>query len=197
MTDLLQQNQDLKKEADVLLHEKGLLSLLKTAGTPHVHGSYALDLMTWRDLDIYLEAEDLSESEFFRLGSEICQALQPVKMSFRNERIGKTKSLPSGLYWGIYLGNERAGAWKIDLWAVDAAECNRLLAYNKEIVQQLTPAAVSQILNIKSQCWQDPAYRRTYTSADIYEAVLQRNITAPEDFYPFLQRKNTSPERQA
>lgn len=196
MTNFLQQNQVLKKEADVLLQEKGLLSLLKTAGTPHVHGSYALDLMTWRDLDIYLEADELTESEFFRLGSEICQALQPVKMSFRNERIGKTKGLPTGLYWGIYLGNERAGSWKIDIWAVDTAECNRLLAFNKGIIQQLTPAAVSQILNIKSQCWQDPAYRRTYTSADIYKAVLQHNITGLEDFYRFLRQRKTDLDRK-
>jgi hypothetical protein len=30
-------------------------------------------------------------------------------MSFRNELIAKTKGLPTGLYWGIYFGNERAG----------------------------------------------------------------------------------------
>jgi hypothetical protein len=56
---LLQLNEEIKNEADVILHEKGLLALLRSFGRPHVSGSYALDLMTWRDLDIYLVVEEL------------------------------------------------------------------------------------------------------------------------------------------
>jgi hypothetical protein len=196
MSNPLQLNQQLKKEADALLHEKGLLRILQSSGTPHVHGSYTLDLMTWRDLDIYLEAEAITEEELFALGSRICSVLQPVKMSFRNERLAKTEGLPFGLYWGIYLGNERAGAWKIDIWAVDAAECGRLLAFNEKIRQDLTPGAVSRILHIKSQCWQDPAYRRSYSSTDIYEAVLRHNIDSLEGFSNFLRQRNSNPDRQ-
>lgn len=187
---LHQDNELLKQEADALLFEKGLLQLLCGFGIPHVHGSYALDLMTWRDLDIYLEADNLQETDFFRLGSKICAALQPVKMSFRNERIGKSAGLPHGLYWGIYLGNERAGAWKIDIWAVEKVECATLLAHCSDRKQQLTPAAMRHILAIKSQCWQDPAYRRSYSSDDIYTAVLEKNITDLEGFRAYLHEHN-------
>jgi hypothetical protein len=187
---LQQQNTLLKQEADALLFEKGLLHILRGFGLPHVHGSYALDLMTWRDLDIYLEADSLPETDFFNLGSKICTALQPVKMSFRNERMAKTPGLPHGLYWGIYLGNERAGAWKIDIWAVDRADCAALLAHCANRKQQLTPAAVQHILAIKSQCWQDPAYRRSYSSDDIYTAVLEKNIADLEGFRAYLHQHN-------
>lgn len=191
MSDFLhQQNALLRQEADALLFEKGLLQLLGGFGIPHVHGSYALELMTWRDLDIYLEADNLRETEFFRLGSQIHTALQPVKMSFRNERIGKTAGLPQGLYWGIYLGNERAGAWKIDIWAVSQAECATLLAHCLGKKQQLTPVSIQHILAIKSQCWQDPAYRRSYSSEDIYTAVLEKHITDMEGFRSYLRVHN-------
>jgi hypothetical protein len=180
--DHLKTNNLIKKEADELLSGKGLLGVLKQFGDPHISGSYSLDLMTWRDLDIYLEADDLTESRFFELGEKIVSILQPVKMSFRNERIAHTKGLPAGLYWGIYLGNERAGAWKIDIWAVDSEQCKRLLDHCKVIHDQLTEENRNYILDIKSQCWQDPEYRRSYSSRDIYTAVLQKGITTIEEF---------------
>src|SRR5687767_13560713 len=137
-------NSIIKEEADNIFFEKGLSGILSSFGTPHISGSYALDLMTWRDLDIYLEVDNISETDFFTLGSKVCSALTPVKMSYRNELIGKTKGLPAGLYWGVYLGNERAGAWKIDIWAVDPSECHRLIQHCTDIKQQLTPETVTQ-----------------------------------------------------
>ena len=184
---LLVQNDLIKKEADEILTGKRLLSILNLFGTPHISGSYALNLMTWRDLDIYLEVENISKSDFFILGKKIEAIFNPIKMSFRNEIIGKTKGLPNGLYWGIYLGNERLGAWKIDIWAVKSFECKRLLNYCTTIQKKLTPENSFQILNIKSRCWQDPEYRRSYTSLDIYTAVLEKNITTFGAFKKYLK----------
>jgi hypothetical protein len=184
---LIALNQLIKAEADVLLSEKGLLQILNSFGKPHITGSYSLDLMTWRDLDIYLEVNNLSEADFFNLGSQICTTLTPVKMSFRNELLAKTKSLPAGWYWGVYLGNERAGGWKIDIWAVSTQECKQLIRYVADIKQKLTPETIARILAIKSECWQDPQYRRSYSSTDIYEAVLEKNISNIEEFRTYLQ----------
>lgn len=184
---LLNLNSTIKKEADGILFEKGLLNILNSFGTPHISGSYALDLMTWRDLDIYLQVDDIHEIDFFALGGKIRAAFNPVKMSFRNELIGKTKGLPTGLYWGIYLGNEREGAWKIDIWAVEASECQRLISSCKKIKQKLTPATELQILEIKSQCWKDPEYRRSYNSTDIYNAVLEKNIADIDGFRAYIK----------
>jgi hypothetical protein len=187
---LQSQNLLLKKEADEILHEKGLIDILNSFGTPHIHGSYLLELMTWRDLDIYLEVDEISITDFFALGTSICNSFAPVKMSFRNELKAKTNGLPKGLYWGIYLGNERPGAWKIDLWAVSAPECLRLLNYCSNIKQKLTAGAVQNILEIKSECWQNLEYRRSYSSSDIYKAVLEKNITNIEGFKEYLRTLN-------
>ena len=51
---------------------------------------------------LYLISDRLLSADFFSLGAEINTLLNPVKMSFRNELLGKTKGLPIGLYWGIY-----------------------------------------------------------------------------------------------
>ena len=179
----------IRSEADRILGEQGLLALLKRYGTPFVTGSYVLRLMAWRDLDIYLETNEISEAHFFELGGHIASALCPTKMSFRNERIAQTESLPRGLYWGIYLGNEREGDWKIDIWAVDPRQCKKLLESNKNLAKQLTPTARAKILSIKSQCWRDPEYRRSYSSMDIYRAVLDEEVGDLNEFREYLRHR--------
>jgi hypothetical protein len=179
-------NEQIKHEADQLIYRKGLDKILQQYGRPHISGSYELNLMTGRDLDIYLEVTEFSERDFFLLGADLSAALQPVKMHFRNELIARTNGLPLGLYWGVYLGDERAGAWKIDIWCVDAEECRRLLNFCKAVKEKLTPGTAGDIMTIKSQCWSDPQFRRKYTSADIYNAVLKKGIRTVEDFRRIL-----------
>ena len=184
--DLSQLNLKIRKEADSILYTQGLKLILDDYGTAHVSGSYELNLMTWRDLDIYLES-NISEEQFFEMGNKLAQLLKPVKMSFRNERIARTKGLPNGLYWGIYLGNERAGSWKIDIWAVDTKELESLLEYRNKIKNRLTETTRKRILDIKSQCWQNPKYRKSFTSTDIYDAVLDDGISCYDEFQLYLK----------
>jgi hypothetical protein len=109
-------------------------------------------------------------------------------MSFRNEIRAKTPGLPTGLYWGIYPGDERNGGWKIDLWAVGQEELNRLLTVSAALKTRLSAAARAAILQIKSQCWQDPQYRKTFSSMDIYHAVLDHGISDYLAFRKYLNR---------
>lgn len=178
----------LRAEADGLL-DRGLRAAIQRYGVLHITGSYALQLMTWRDLDLYLQATDLPVERFFELGSSIATCLGAPKMEFRNRRIDVEPDQPAGLYWGIYLGNERAGAWKIDLWALEPGECRRRIEGCEAIARRLTPASRASILAIKSRCWQDPQYRRAYSSADVYTAVLDEGIREIEGFRGYLARK--------
>ena len=87
----------LRAEADEILHSKGLLVMLKEYGEPLVSGSYSLDLMVWRDLDICLEAEGMSEARFFGLGARIAELLAAPRMQYRNERVAQNPGLPCEL----------------------------------------------------------------------------------------------------
>ena len=97
------------------------MEILGKCGTPVLTGSYVLELMTWRDLDIYLESNDMTEVRFFELGRDIALCLKPRRMQYRNEFVGKTPSLPTGYYWGIDTSSLKSpDAWKIDIWALDS-----------------------------------------------------------------------------
>lgn len=178
----------IRAEADEILWERGLYHLLAQHGKVYPTGSYALQLMAWRDLDLYLVAPGITVGAFFGLGRQIAELLEAPRMRFRNERIGHTTGMPrDGLYWGIYMGDEPAGAWKIDLWAMDEEEHSRLQAYLDAIAARLNSEARRRILRIKSACWMQPGYRLRYSSRDIYRAVLDHDVADAGAFDAYLR----------
>ena len=140
----------LRAEADEILYGKGLLSILSEYGEPHISGSYSLDLMVWRDLDIYLAAEAMPEARFLELGGRLAELLTAPRVQFRNERVGQTAGLPNGLYWGVRSDIVGAGTWKIDIWCVAEVESRRLVAHCEGIRERLTPESRRAIVAIRS-----------------------------------------------
>jgi hypothetical protein len=145
--------------------------------------------MAWRDLDIYLVSDEVLLPDFFHMGSQIAELLTPTKMHFRNEREAKTEGLPEGLYWGIYLGNEKEGAWKIDIWTVNNEQYRKLEGYCRDIERRMTATLREKIMRIKAECWRRRGYRRRYTSRDIYEAVIEKGVEDLLGFSDYLKKE--------
>jgi hypothetical protein len=177
---------DLRNEADRLL-DAGLRTILSAHGDVHVIGSYALDLMTWRDLDIHMVREPIDVADFFLLGSRIESLLHPPRLHFRNEIAVRTPGLPHGVYWGVYLGDERAGAWKIDIWLTDAAGFEPVRTFGDNLSARLTDETRRAILDVKQAAWRHPEYRRGFTSSNIYSAVLDRGVRDANAFWQDLE----------
>ncbi len=189
--DLLALDESIRREADEMLEGRGLRAILADCGTVHVTGSYALHLMTWRGLDVYIETESIAIPAFVEMGGRIAELLTPVRMNYRDWRTDTPPDRPAALYWGIYLGDERAGAWKLDVYAMGAEMCRRRgLDHCAAIAARLTPETHDAILRIKSQCWQHPEYRRTFTSQDIYRAVLDAGVRDVEGFRAYLPERD-------
>jgi hypothetical protein len=96
MNEVEMANNALMAEAAAILHEHGLLNVLRQYGDPIVVGSYALRVMAWRDLDLSLVMEELALPRFFALGRDLALTLHPYKMSFRDERTGQAPGRPHG-----------------------------------------------------------------------------------------------------
>jgi hypothetical protein len=186
----------LRGEADRLL-QSGLLAILERHAEVHIVGSYALGLMTWRDLDIHLVCDRPDVDAFFRLGADLARLLAPHRMHFRDESRMHTPGLPPGLYWGIYLGDERAGAWKIDLWETNREAFDAVRRAADQWSVRLTDETRAAIVDIKTACWRHPEYRRGFTSADIYGAVLDRGVREVDGFWEFLRDAKRIPRGPA
>ena len=176
----------LRAEADRLL-SSGLRRELERHGDVHIVGSYALGLMTWRDLDVHIVCETPDLQGFFSLGGALASLLRPQRMHFRDERLTGSARLPEGLYWGIYLGDERAGAWKIDIWQTRREAFVPVRRFAAELSLRLNDETRAAILAIKTACWRHPEYRRAFTSTDVYAAVLDRGVRDVESFWTDLQ----------
>jgi len=180
-------NSALKSEANTILHDYGLLEMLGGYGKPTILGSYSLNLMTWRDLDIHLESNQMTIKDFFNLGLDIATRLRPRRMSFRNEFIGNTPNLPRGFYWGIYTKLSFPEEWKIDIWALDSDQAKSLLKRFRDLEKKMSKENRPAILAIKSHFCRHPEYRKSFSSFDIYKSVIEDKIRSPEEFSRWLK----------
>lgn len=175
----------LRSEVDSLLAQHGLLALMKRYGRPHVSGSYSMNLMSWRDLDIYLELDSDDAAPFLQMGAELGGALKPRKLSFTDHLHFPSTEVLSGMYLGIQTNAPGRGGWKIDVWGVSPEVCAERLAHCASIVSRLTPAIRAAILAIKSDVCEHPLYRKDITSQDVYDAVFAGACTTAE-FWVYL-----------
>jgi hypothetical protein len=180
-------NRALMAEADTILYQHGVLDRLQPYGHPIVVGSYALQVMAWRDLDLSLVMEELTLPQFFALGRDLALTLHPYSMSFRDERTEHTPGRPRGLYWGVYTRRVGLDEWKIDLWAMTAEASRTRTQYVEHLNARLDAPNRRSILTIKHRVCGHPDYRRRFTSSDIYTAVLEHGITSIDEFRRWLK----------
>lgn len=178
-------NAELKREAEQLMQGCGLPLLLAAYTRWFVGGSYSYDLMCWRDLDIYVLDTQHDLQRCFEIGYELTSRLAAKKARFTNNIGGE----PNGFYWGIKLGDERQGAWKLDVWFLDLAGYDQHAAYAALIRERLCAEARSTILAIKEAYWRRREYRDTVTSDQIYRAVLEHGVKDLYDFERFLMQE--------
>ena len=171
-------NDRLRAEADLLVQNCRLPQLLEPYSGWFIGGSYNYGLMCWRDLDVYVLDPHHDLKQCFKVGYEISERLSAKKSRFTNNLGGQ----PNGFYWGIKLGDERKGAWKIDLWFLDQTGFDQHLEYCANLSAQLTPETRTAILTIKEAYWQRREYRDTVTSDLIYRAVLDKGVRTVAEF---------------
>lgn len=178
-------NSIIKTEADGILHENGFMQVLNIFGKPFVSGSYFLNLMTWRDLDIYLGNDDMNEESFFQLGKNISLCIKPSKMHYRNEFIGCTEHLPRGFYWGCYT-IFNSNAWKVDVWAISSDEFAKRQLEIYELKSKINAVQRMAIMRLKKSLYNHPLYRKKFFSVDIYNAVVEDNVDSENNFNNWL-----------
>lgn len=181
----------LRDEASNLLNHKSLLPMLKSFGTTRVIGSYALDTMTWPDIDISMALPDERDvGLFFELGKRIATKFQITKMSYSNHFIRNFPGFDHGLYWGIQLRYAER-EWKIDLWGYGETDYHKHMTDFDTLYDQIQHADRTAILRIKHAISQRPDYRGdVYNSMAVYRAVLTGKVTSLEEFNAWIERNS-------
>ena len=195
MTDkeLLEYSRLIRDEASDLLNNEGLLKLLEIYGTTRVIGSYTLNTMTWRDIDISMVLPDEQDvGLFFEIGTKMAMKFQITKMSYSNHFIRNFPGFDQGLYWGTLL-LYKEHEWKIDLWGYGETDFDAHMTDFDFLHKEIKRADRTAILRIKHAIDQRPDYRGdVYNSMAVYQAVLNDNVKTIEHFNRWIERKSNA-----
>lgn len=188
--DLIKQQDELQKEGKEVLEKLGILKVLSKFGKPKTVGSFESGLMTWRDIDIEIEKE-IEDKEYWETVNELFYDDTGLKyltlIDFRNS---KNPNTPKGLYIGIKYWLE-SREWKIDVWFISPRK-QRVENYNDWIKDKLNDQNRKIILGIKSQVQDNPKYRKSIFSVDIYKAVIENGVKDLEGFREYLNQTGRS-----
>lgn len=184
MTDPLSISQTIKNEADELLNKYQVVEILSKYGQVNFTGSYKLDLMYKKDVDISLINNNLSVENFTQLGKELIDKLNTPSVYYRNTRITPVENRPeNSLYWGI-----KTDDWFIDLWGMSVEIYERAEKYIEEIKSQLTKENRLIILRLKNEFIKKKSYGISFNSRELYDAVLNHKVKDSEHFNLYLEK---------
>lgn len=189
MSTLTDLSDNIKKEADLLVSESGLVKDLSNFGKVYFTGAYAGNVMMHGDIDISVVRETPYSAEETL---EILRALY-LKGKFRSYFIKgdwddkrKGAEFPHGHYIGMKQklnGNK----WKVDVWFISAKE------FEERKKNMLDIASVHLTDDERELILQFKKYRKDnsvdISGQEIYEAVLKKGIKNIEEFMNLNHQK--------
>lgn len=193
---LLLQQKALQDEASEVADELRLHELLSQAGEPVRVGSSALGLMVWRDLDITVKCSRLNQQLIAQIASELMLRAGVQELKFINDTgvYNTDPAYPDGLYIGLKYKSQQGKEWKMDIWFVDEPERQPDLKHIITMPDLLTQERREAILRIKNNWASRAEYGKTVRSFDIYTAVLEENVSTPEQFQAWLDQRSMNIE---
>lgn len=181
--DYIQQAQILHDEADKILSDTKLIDRLFEFGTVHMVGSYAYNLMVWRDLDLVLEMPD----DDMKLADDVLSSIRSIEhatIKTLDNRNNNKKDRPKGVWIGLYIHQ-----WKIDIWIMNPCETAHELSLRDRWIEKYKSIDAQSFLSLKTELAKDPGYHKAFSSVDIYEAFSQAQVRSAREFYAWFNKK--------
>lgn len=170
-----------KDIAEYFLHKCGLLDELKKYGTPHIIGSYKMDLMACNDLDIDIENSGMSLEKLYKLTAFILERFKPVWYEAKEEINDEGKKVWFHGFETLIMGE----LWNFDLWFFDKETIEKAEAFCDDVSKKVEKSvgAREAILDIKTRLIEKGLYSfEHYNSMDVYKAVLECGIKDADTF---------------
>ena len=173
------ESQARRRNADRILYEMGLLDMLREIGTPHVTGSYQMDMMAWNDLDVNIENEGMTLTKLYRLTGQILETFRPLWYEAKEEVNDEGQTVWFQGFEAMIDGER----WNFDLWFFDRETIEKAEAFCDGIAARATAAQKEQIIGLKQELIARDLYAfDKFHSMDVYQAVLEEGVAAIEEF---------------
>ena len=189
--ELVRRQDALQAEAAEVLADLRLMDAFSTVGQPVQDGSSAYGLMVWRDIDMSVACPRLSPAAVFAAAAPLAAHPRVQRLLFRNET-GGFNSLPDepeAIYWGIRYVTDAGEEWTLDVWFFTEGESWPSRTRLETLPPQLTAETRLAILTLKDRWRGEPEFHATVLSVDVYDAVLEHGVRAPEEFERYLRQR--------
>ena len=170
------------EKADALMYNHGLLNLLQKYGDVYIVGSYRMGIMTWNDIDLYMDKSSLNAHNYYSLTADIVKEMMPSL--FNGE-----KNIKKELAFLGFETRKSGERWNIDIRWKDKAEIDAAIAYANDIIllMQKRPELKDAVMKIKQELIMRGFYgfdkgKKHYHSKEIYDAVFHKGILTTEQF---------------
>lgn len=181
--DILDHAQEIKKQADKLLQDAKIVETLKDFGEIQFAGSYSLNLMVNRDIDLYVINEKYTKEDVLKaLNSFIHQEFFNGYLYYDFTNF-KREGFPKGDYIGLKTRVNNV-KWKIDIWFL-----NQDLPKRKELInsmQKLSNEQKKLILELKHYIKERDL---DIPSTVVYENILTNKIHNIGDFIKLIDKE--------
>lgn len=193
MSELIEKQNILQKEAFSVLDKLHLLDFLSKFGNAKIIGSMALGLMTWRDIDIDVAMDELKENEYFQTVHYLFGNSEVKRLTLADNRTLtenlKSRGIPESIYLGVFTKAEENDEWKIDIRFFEGS----LMAaekYIEEVKSKLNERNREIILEIKNAVCLHLKYKNKEVRGwHVYNAVLGERVKNIDEFRKYLSDK--------
>jgi hypothetical protein len=185
MDELLLFSNNLQAAAKKVLKCLDLESRLSHYGVFRIVGSLKHELMVWRDIDIDLITQDTpNEKEFWDIVTLLFTQKNVKSVTLADNRNHEELNRPKSMYIGLKYEDAEKCIWKIDIRLVSKSDATSDQA--EDILKQVNKRMKLRILQIKHQVYKNPNYHKSFSSMDIYEAVVTHKVSTYSDFEAYL-----------
>lgn len=179
----------IRSNAQQVLEEKKIDATIREIGELFYTGSYALDLMTWNDIDMQVvvkngtNAIEALGTIFNRLAHDP-GFIEAQIIHFRGDYKPK---MPRGVYLGIKIDcPDLGGIWKLDIWSLEKQDFEKNRLFIETLQSKLNSQNRALILELKHEMMDGNERVPQMGSHFLYQAILLDGIRDKEAVYKYV-----------
>ena len=184
MHPLLEESKKVKEQAERLIHDSNIVSILSDYGEVKIGGSYTLDVMLRPDLDFFVVAEKHDWNKVKEIYSAVMESKFFQEFDFVNwvDFMHKDPTDMKGYYFQPWVPYEDV-MWKIDIWLItpDEDKSGIYTDHFKALLGNDESKRIT-ILEIKEAMRDGMKYTKGVDGKMIYKAVLEEGVTSVLEF---------------
>ena len=182
----------IRNNATKLLKSKNIETMIEIAGDLYYTGSYALDLMTWNDIDMQIVLKDgLDPTEVLcNLFNQLAKDQSFIEAQLINFQGDYKPKMPRGVYLGLKLNcKDLGGMWKLDIWCLSKPDFDKNRALIEILKSKLNDNNRDLILDFKHEMMSETGRVPQMGSHFLYQAILLEDKTDRESIYNYLEER--------